>query len=588
MVNQYEAIEQLTAEVLPTDHLLRIVNDFTYSLGWHPSDWLHLPQFTQIANGHLLVEHGLENTAVISFLRKPHRYARLSWEEKVGLLGISYNNLVDWHICVESELATTVYNRKEMPYEVVNRFPLSRESVDSLRSEAFEQIAGKRPNPNFQALDDALISTISFWKRTLASVLKGKVSNHSFSALFNAIMFIRAIEDQSKRTGPQPSNETLSDMWNTSSDGSTLRGLIHSALGRLKSEIPAYLKDEDQLASFDGLDHSTVSTLLRDFYKSRFSPYTYDFSLMSKHALSRIYEHYVSILREENSAQLALFPTLPKEEKDRAFGSIYTPQFIARFFARYLQSELPPPVFRKLRVADPACGSGIFLRTLLELQCDTSNNGITTEYVQSTFKNILGIDVDPNACQATRLSLALLHLVLTDQLPPNLEILEDETVGFYSSNSAALAEKFDAVIANPPFVSSDRQAPEMKKRIKAFLGLLAGGKQDTAYAFLKIGVEMTRPGGYGLFVLPHSFLIADSARKMREFIAKKTLNAFAPGADSLPESIVTIAVRCSGVARSSTKACSSPSPIWTGPGHRYSVTKFRPSMEIDPNCPRSM
>ena len=44
-------------------------------------------------------------------------------------------------------------------------------------------------------------------------------------------------------------------------------------------------------------------------------------------------------------------------------------------------------------------------------------NGTNTHQIAHSFEQILGLDIDENACQATRLSLALLHLVLAGRLP---------------------------------------------------------------------------------------------------------------------------------------------------------------------------
>jgi hypothetical protein len=44
-------------------------------------------------------------------------------------------------------------------------------------------------------LDDALIETISFWKRNLYAEMEENISNQQFSALFNAIIFTRAVEE---------------------------------------------------------------------------------------------------------------------------------------------------------------------------------------------------------------------------------------------------------------------------------------------------------------------------------------------------------------------------------------------------------
>jgi hypothetical protein len=70
MLDHFALIQRLTAEV-PNWDQERQVNDFAAELGWRPSDRLELPSSGEFATGHLIVEHGLEYTAVISFLLHP-------------------------------------------------------------------------------------------------------------------------------------------------------------------------------------------------------------------------------------------------------------------------------------------------------------------------------------------------------------------------------------------------------------------------------------------------------------------------------------------------------------------------------------
>jgi len=527
MLNLYNTIEQLTSPTFAHGASTRLLlNDFASELGWKPSDHLDVPDLRGIANAHLVVEHGLENAAVITFLQDS--WQNLDFSMKKRLLNISYNNLVDWHIQVQSDKVVFIFNRTDPPTVVESRF-ISRDSYDSLRSEAFEQISGERPNPNIPALDDALIKTISLWKRNLAAEMAEigqSVSNDAYSVLFNTIIFARAVEDNYQRSPLHSSSpnltRTLLETWNGQGEsGKSLRVALRSILEDLTGgTVPDYLLDDNKLRIFDDLPKTTIYALLSDFYRNKYATYyTYDFSLISKHALSRIYEQYVSILRHEELDQpaLLLFSRLPNEKWEKSFGSIYTPQYIARFFARFLREQMPPLVFKRIRAVDPACGSGIFLRTLLELKCDPRQDDITTELIDRAFGDVVGLDVDSNATQATILSLSLLHLVLTDTLPESLNVFASEAIEYYQKNSQ-VKEYFDAVIANPPYVALTTQDPAMRQHITEFMGEHASGRIDTYLAFLRLGLEMLKPGGYGMFVIPHSFLLSGNASRVRKLI----------------------------------------------------------------------
>ncbi|MFA4974267.1 MAG: N-6 DNA methylase, partial [bacterium] len=219
-----------------------------------------------------------------------------------------------------------------------------------------------------------------------------------------------------------------------------------------------------------------------------------------------------------DSKQASFFSDLPDESANRELGGIYTPHYIARFFARFLKENLTPPLFRSLKLADPACGSGIFLRTTLEMQCDPLQDIDIHAVAGQAFQNVLGIDVEETACQATRLSLSLLHLVLTGSFPSALRIESAEVIEYYAKH-LGLKEAYDAVVTNPPFIKWDAVPEDWRQRISKFMATEATGKIDLFLALLKVGLEMVKPGGFLLYVLPHSFLIARNAAKLRQRIA---------------------------------------------------------------------
>lgn len=555
-ISPSEIIRKLTQSVVSHNGTYRdLAHKFALEFNWRPSDYFPA-NFNDVANAHLLVEHGLKNTAVLTFLRSPNNFRELGLEQTYRLLDISYNNLTDWHIIIGANEATTVYNRvKESRSRVVHQvdFLQGGQVFDELRSERFDQIIGKKPNPNYPPLDEILIRNISDWKRKLSVEIE-QVSNQDLSALFNAIIFARAVEDSSRTSKLRSGSNGLQkryllNLWdNLRKEKSKIKPTIENAIFKAveqllgNEEIPDYLVAKERLKTFQNLDDSVIWSLISSFYGSESIPYEYDFSIMSKHALSRIYEQYVSVLKvvePPETKQLSFGfhkNTLFREEKNKSYGSIYTPQYIARFFAKFLRKFLSISNFSTMKVAEPACGSGIFLRTLLEVRFEQVVNGlpfeIKPELVRQSFKDILGIDYDANATQATLLSLALLHLALKDSFPEQLSSLESfpkalnivnaETVEYFQNNTQELTESQDVVIANPPFVSVDNQPEAIRERIHLLMQKYAKGKIGTELAFLRLGLEMLKPNGIGLFVLPHSFLFLEGASKMRQELAKNT------------------------------------------------------------------
>lgn len=518
MPHLFDAVTQLTSGQLPdAERSLRLA-EFTRELGWRPSDRLDVQGLQELSSAQLLVEHGLEHSAVLTFLRSPIQFPSLSSDHQKRLLASSYNNLVDWHVAVEANAINFAYARTNAD-PLIERLTFTRDRYDNLRSDTFEEVVSKRPSANFPALDDALIRTVSMWKRGLAGEVP-QASNIDLSRLFNAVIFTRAVEDQHRRTAPNSDRALLEEAARVDVHR-TLRATLRRTIRRFVTSVPAFLFHDTDLAVFDTVGDDTIRALLASFYDNRYAPYQYDFAVISKHALSRIYEHYVSLLRLDESPQLHLLPQLASEyAPDRSKGAVYTPQFIARFFARFLREHTTPFQFKRLKVIDPACGSGIFLRTLLEFQCDPTD-GSRPDLIAEAFQRTTGIDQDQNAVAATELSLSLLHLVLMGTLPQQLPIFARDFLAQSDKDGVDdVSAQQDVILANPPFVPIGIQHAELRARVSAIVGSYGRGRLDLYLAFLKRSIDLLKPGGFGLFVLPHSFLMGKSARGLRQLIAE--------------------------------------------------------------------
>jgi hypothetical protein len=511
----FETVSRLTSGAqMPHPEL--ILQDFSQGSGWHPS-YSHQTPNSSVARTHLLVEHGLQNTAVLSFLHNGRTYESLDSDSRSRLLSLSYNNLVDWHLAIERDRVHYLYNRSEKNVPILTR-EFSHSDTDALRVEAFEEISRKRPQGHLRSLDDALISTISTWKRRLSGELERDDINLELSTLFNSIIFARALEDTLKGDGDRRAHEFA------------LRALSYGEYEHAKQlmeRVLSGLTDEgtrlerilnlSHLDIFRNLGRDTIQDLALDFYINRFAArYEYDFSVISSHALSRIYERYVSLLKLPDRGQPTLFSPLADEVDSSNNGSVYTPQFIARFFARYIQNHVTPAMFRRMRSIDPACGSGIFLRSILELQCEPTRTARTTAEVQDTFSRVWGIDSDSNAVQASTLSLALLHLVLTRKLPPPLQVINSEALELLGGNEYQGA--FDLVLANPPYIKYDEQSDDLRVIVANTLEPTVPRKPDTYLAFVKRGIELLAENGFACFVVPRSFLIGANAKQLRDSI----------------------------------------------------------------------
>ena len=511
-----DLVQALTNPVVSTTKKREVAETFSRHFGWRPNDFLDIPNAVPAAN--LIVEHGLDNAAMLSFLPSDRRMEDIRSDEALNILGLSYNSLIDWHIWIDQDSIRYFYNRTDPAVPVRTR-TFNDADQSALTRQVFDEAVDRAPNPNILSLDGALLDTISTWRKILHLELGTTATAGAVSSLFNAIILARAVEDFRTRSRKDSTGATLADL--AAEPGLSIADAIsQSIVQHTGSRVSQDLFDQSVLAPFDRLSESSRTALIRAFYRHDAVPYHYDFSVMSKHALSRIYERYVAVMQKEESIQFSLFPSAHEEAWNKQLGGIYTPQYIASFFARYLQSQLPPSEFLLSTVADPACGSGVFLRAVMEQKLTGTGNDPARD-ADKALGSLFGVDVDENAVAASRLSLSLLYLAARGELPKDIPIAHDDSVRRFASSGLSEDSVFDAVMANPPFVRTEAQSEHVRKAIADHVGFAAKGKLDTYLAFLVFSIQALRPGGFGFFVVPQPLLTSDNLKSLRDWIREE-------------------------------------------------------------------
>ena len=192
MYRAVDLVQVLTSPDGLVSEKLEAAEAFSRQFGWRPNDFLDVPQALPETN--LVVERGLDNAAVLSFLPSHLRLYDIRAEERRTILGLSYNSLIDWHVCVDRESIHCFYNRSNPPVPIFSS-SFDQHDASSLAKTVFDRAIGQAPNPNVPALDTALLGTISEWMQILRLELGPVVTTSSISALFNAIILARAVED---------------------------------------------------------------------------------------------------------------------------------------------------------------------------------------------------------------------------------------------------------------------------------------------------------------------------------------------------------------------------------------------------------
>ncbi|MDW8290808.1 MAG: TaqI-like C-terminal specificity domain-containing protein [Armatimonadota bacterium] len=176
-------------------------------------------------------------------------------------------------------------------------------------------------------------------------------------------------------------------------------------------------------------------------------------------------------------------------ERQRALGAVYTPPEIVDFMVRLAQ-----PAGRKCRVLEPACAEAPFLSAFIQRYGNTHE--------------LVGVEIDPEPLHRARLHVAQATFVEADFL------LWEPSI------------PFDIIVGNPPYgiIGDESHYPiyllKERKRLYRQRSRTWFGKFNIYGAFIERAVELLRPGGKLVFVVPASWLVLDDFQRLRSYLAQ--------------------------------------------------------------------
>ncbi len=347
-------------------------------------------------------------------------------------------------------------------------------------------------------------------------------------------------------------------------------GLFHFAEEKNRDEEP------DRLTPQLNIDDAVLKRIIRGLYYP-ISPY--EFSVIGADILGRVYEQFLGRTITLHGSRVTIED---KPEVKKAGGVYYTPNFVVDYIVRTVLDPLlenrTPAQAAKLRVVDPACGSGSFLVAAYQHLLDwhlqrylaykrppkqihqTQKGGwrlTTAERKRILTDNIFGVDIDPQAVEVAKLSLLLkviegetqTELAMMRLLPdlaenikcgnsliaddyyaanalPGLEFDEDPVNTFNWKTAFPTvfrAGGFDAVIGNPPYLSIDDTWGKKDPRLaylKSTYPHIYNDKTDILIYFLAKAVEIGK--AEVAFIVSRAFLEAYKADKLRGWLADNT------------------------------------------------------------------
>jgi len=289
-------------------------------------------------------------------------------------------------------------------------------------------------------VDKEFLREIEAWRELLARNialrnpgLNQKELNETVQVTIDRIIFLRICEDRGIEEYGQ-----LQGMQNGANIYGRLCELFQKADERYNSGL-FHFKEErgnpshpDELTLGLAIDDKPLKQILKGLYYPE-SPY--EFSVLPIDILGQVYEQFLGKVIRLTAGHRAIIEDKPEVKK--AGGVYYTPTYIVDYIVKNTVGKLlegsTPTKAAKLRILDPACGSGSFLigayEYLLGWHRDwysendadrwakgkeprlfAGKNGwqlTTAEKKRILLNNIHGVDIDPQAVEVSKLSLLL-------------------------------------------------------------------------------------------------------------------------------------------------------------------------------------
>ena len=376
----------------------------------------------------------------------------------------------------------------------------------------------------------------------------GKIKNEeeldeAVQKILDRLIFIRNAEDR----GLEP-NELQSKFRQSAQGKDNLLRKIKEVYKKYDATYNSKLFEDGPYENLT-ISHETLGDVIQGLYSPEGS-YAYDFSVIASDTLGSIYEQYLGYILKKTPkrANFSESRTYRKEQ-----GIYYTPSYIVDYIVKktvgeYVRTHTSEEV-RKVRILDPACGSGSFLlRAYKELENYwAEKEGIETarldvegkdhfysRKVEILKNNIFGVDLDSKAVEIAQLNL-LLKISETKQRLPILRtnikvgnsLIDDHSVtdkAFSWEDEFPDIMKnggFDIIIGNPPYVRSIllKEDPPTWEYYKSHYET-AFKEFDIYLCFLEKGHDLlTKEGKLG-YIMPNKWLHAGMGEKAREVFSE--------------------------------------------------------------------
>lgn len=196
----------------------------------------------------------------------------------------------------------------------------------------------------------------------------------------------------------------------------------------------------------------------------------------------------------------------------QANGSALQAPLLARLVADKIFGGIDEARSGPIRLLDPACGSGELLMA-----------GIDAMFkVGLRDWEVVGVEADPDALGQARERLQAgdhgsVRLVAGDFLDLATAFQSQGQLWSAQPGDSPLGKRFDAVIANPPYVRTQVLGAERAQRLATRFGL--SGRVDLYHAFVRAIGDTVRKGGILGIITSNRFMTTLAGKAVRSFFA---------------------------------------------------------------------
>ncbi len=241
----------------------------------------------------------------------------------------------------------------------------SKEAV--LKGE-FDRYCESQKGRGGEEFDDEFLAEIEEWRKSIASNLALRNDsldeaslNFAVQRIIDRIIFLRIAEDR----GTEPIGQ-LQSLLNGDKTYDRLKVFFRSADARYNSGLFHFEKEKGRDEAPDTLTPKLVVTdkTIKGIVKALYYPESpYEFTMVSADILGSVYERFLGKVITLTKGHRAKIEEKPEVRK--AGGVYYTPRYIVDYIVENTVGKLlegkAPKQAAKIKVLDPACGSGSFL-----------------------------------------------------------------------------------------------------------------------------------------------------------------------------------------------------------------------------------